>query len=418
MRRILIIVAGVIVVLGIAIGIYFLIFSKGAATLSVGNPFGNTGSGTVTPGGDLPSTDEVVSSAGVDIAPRLVKVTDGPIALGMSAIDVQLPGVPTTDTAVNASSTASTTLAKPPTIPDVEGRFIDRASGNVYAYTAHARTLVRISNKTLPGVQRASWTADGTRAYAQFLSSADGSEHVGTYALDATGGSGYLLEQDLVQASVAGSSTLFTLFSGTTGSVGTIAQADGSKSRTLFSSLLSSIIVHPTSGNLYAATKAASEVGGYGFSINRTSGAFTRILGPLQGLSLLPSPSGSEVIYSYISGGVYHLAVLDIASHSATALPVATLSEKCAWAANGLSAYCGVPTGLSGNLPDDWYQGATSFTDRIWKIDLTGRVATLVVDPSQIGAISVDAVALSVDPAEDMLFFTDKRSGALYAYDL
>jgi hypothetical protein len=45
-------------------------------------------------------------------------------------------------------------------------------------------------------------------------------------------------------------------------------------------------------------------------------------------------------------------------------------------------------------------------------------VATLVLDPKQIGKVNVDAVALTLDPAEDMLIFTDKHSGALYAYDL
>jgi hypothetical protein len=80
--------------------------------------------------------------------------------------------------------------------------------------------------------------------------------------------------------------------------------------------------------------------------------------------------------------------------------------------------YCAVPTNLQGNLPDDWYQGAITFTDRIWKIDLTERTATLVLDPQQTGKVDVDAVNLTVDSSEDMLIFTDKHSGALYAYDL
>jgi len=86
--------------------------------------------------------------------------------------------------------------------------------------------------------------------------------------------------------------------------------------------------------------------------------------------------------------------------------------------ASGQSVYCGVPTNLSGNLPDDWYQGVTVFTDRLWRIDLNEHVATLVLDPVQIGKVSVDAVNLTVDPNEDMLIFMDKHSGALYAYDL
>jgi hypothetical protein len=55
-----------------------------------------------------------------------------------------------------------------------------------------------------------------------------------------SGGDGYLMENDLAEAQVAGTSTLFTLFPGSTGSVGTLSRADGSNQRTLFSSVLSS----------------------------------------------------------------------------------------------------------------------------------------------------------------------------------
>lgn len=415
MKRIFIIIAGIIVLLGIIVGVYYMFFAPGATTLTVGNPFTDTGSNTATTGSGLPNTDGTLSNAGTELAPRLIKVTDGPVARGVSVVDLQLPADGGADTVATTGSSTPATLA---TTPDVEVHFIDRASGNVYAYVAHARTLTRISNKTLPGVQEASWLTDGSRAYARFLSSTAGSEHVETYSLDAHGGGGYLLEQDLDQALVVGSSTFFSLLSGTTGSVGTIARADGSNSKTLFSSLLSSLLVRPTNGNFFATNKASAVIDGYAFQINRTTGAFSRLLGPFRGLSILPNPAGTAVIYSYVDGGAFHLRVLDVKKRTSTALPVATLAEKCVWSPDGLSLYCGVPTAMQGNLPDTWYQGAAVFTDRIWKVDLNQRVATLVVDPTEVAKVPVDAVSLNVDPAEDILMFTDKHSGALYAYDL
>ncbi len=434
MKRLFIIIAGIVVLIGILIGVYFLFFAPKSANLSVGDPFANTGSGASAPSTDLP-TDGIIQNAGTTLAPRFVKITDGPVAHGSVALPIQLPNpdaaaittnVETVSLSATSTATTTTTVKKstntpistPATTPDVEVRFIDRASGNVYSYIAHARTLTRISNKTLPGIQRASWTPDGTRAYAQFLATSAGKESVNTYALNANGGDGYLLENDLAQVDVVGSSTLFTLFSGSTGSVGTLSRADGSNSRTLFSSLLSAITVHPSTGDLFANNKPSSQIDGYAFQINRTTGNFSRVLGAFRGLSVLPSLNGSSLIYSYTSGGVYQLRVLNVATRASTALPVSTLSEKCVWTADGLSVYCAVPTNLSGNLPDDWYQGAITFTDRIWKIDLTQRVATLVLDPNQIGKIQVDAVNLTLDPSEDILVFSDKHSGALFSYDL
>ncbi len=414
MKRLFIIIATIVVVIGVGAALYFFVLAPKDGTLTVGNPFSETGSGNVSPSGDLP-TDGVLSNAGTQLAPRFVKITDGPVARGAVAFGIQIPVEG--GTALNLGTTTSTTTP-PATKPDVEVHFIDRASGNVYAYVAKERTLTRISNKTLPGIQHASWAPDGTQAFAQFLAASGGDEQLSTYALTARGGDGYLLENGLAEAQVIGSSTLFTLFSGSTGSVGTLSRMDGSNSRTLFSSVLSAITVHGTSGNLFATNKPSSELDGYAFQIDRTSGGFSRILGPFRGLSVLPSQNGRSLIYSYTNGGTYSLRTLDVATRSSTALPVATLTEKCVWSASGLAIYCAVPTNLAGNQPDSWYQGATVFTDRIWKIDLTDRTATLVLDPEEIGKVSVDAVNLTVDPIEDFLVFTDKHTGALYSFDL
>lgn len=406
-RRIAIIIAAAIVVIGGAIGVWYLL-GDGDAELTVGDPFGGLGGGEAVPGTDLPTTG-TQQDAGEQLAPRFVRITDGPVAPGAVAFGIR---VPTEDTA------ATTSTSSVQTAPDVEVRFIDRASGNVYAYVTHARTLTRINNRTLPGIQEASWVADGSRAYVRFLSSSQGSERVDTFMLPATGTGGFLLEQGLDQALVSGTSTLVTLFRGTTGSVATIANADGSNTRTLFSSLLSSIIVRPTSGSLYAVTKPSALLEGYAFQVNRTSGAFSRILGPFRGLSILPSPDGSRVLFSYVEGGVVRLRVLDTAARTSTALPVATFAEKCVWTANGRGAYCGVPTAIQGMQPDLWHQGASGFSDRIWRIDLDERVAKLVVDPNEVADVTVDAVALATDPIEDVLVFTDKSTGALFLYDL
>jgi hypothetical protein len=418
MKRLFIIIAGAIVVIGLLVLGYYLFLAPKDASLSVGNPFSGTNSGDVSPSEDLP-TDGTLQNAGTALAPRFVKITDGPVAQGSVAFDATIASTDSEDPNVVSlsSSTASTTTTDAPS-RDVEVRFIDRASGNVYSYLSHSRTLTRISNKTLPGIQRASWTPDGSHAFAQFLASSGGEEHVNTYSLTAKGGDGFLLENDLDQALAVDSTMLFTLFSGSTGSIGTVSSIDGSNARTLFSSVLSSLVVHPSAGNLFGTNKPSSQIDGYAFEIGRPSGSFTRILGPFRGLTVLPSPSGKSLLYSYTSAGTYQLRMIDTATRTSIALPLATLTDKCVWSADGKSAYCAVPTNLQGNLPDDWYQGAITFTDRIWKIDLDQRIATLVIDPLQIGKVNIDAVSLAVDPSEDMLVFTDKHTGALYAYDL
>lgn len=404
-RRLPVIVASIVVVVGLLVGVWYFIFAE-TATLAPtvpGDPF--AASGERDPG-FLDVDGGPIQGAGTIVAPRLTRITEAPVAQG--AVALYIPPVPPT-----ASSTDAGTPA------DIEIRFIERQSGNVFAFRAHDRVLTRLSNRTLPGIQDAVWTPDGTVAFSRYLvRGADGVERIDTYALRADGGEGYFLEQGLEKVSVRASSTVLSLLPGPSGSTGTLANADGTGARTLFSSALSRLRVAFSGVDAVAHTKPSSALDGYAFLVDGATGAFTRILGPFRGLSVLPNAEGTAVLLSSVAGGRVSLSAYDLASRTATALPLGTLAEKCAWAAGGRAVYCGVPTTITGNQPDDWYQGASSFTDRIWRIDLDTRLATLVVDPSEVGDVAIDAVALTIDSESDMLVFTNKRDGTLWAYDL
>ncbi|MBU2103396.1 hypothetical protein KKD95_00030, partial [Patescibacteria group bacterium] len=347
-----------------------------------------------------------IQGAGTVVAPKLIRITEGPVAKGVAVLAIP---------AVTSSTTASTTIVSP---ADTEVRFVERQSGNVYTFRVHDRVLARISNKTLPGIQEAAWVPDGSRVYVRYLIRAtDGVEHVDTYALPADGGEGYFLEQDLEQV-VARNDVVFSLLPTRTGSVGSLSAPDGTNIRTLFTSVVSRLRTEFSGEDLVATTKASTGLDGYSFLVSRTNGSLTRLLGPLRGLTTLPSPDGNHVLYSFSDRGKLATQVLNTATRTATPLPLATLAEKCVWAPGKEGLYCAVPTAVTGNLPDDWYQGARTFTDRIWYIDLSSRLATLIVDPAQVGEVEIDAIALTLDPQEDVLVFTNKKDGSLWSYDL
>lgn len=406
MKRALIIVASIIFLAGIGFALY-MVFGPDEPTLETDEGVIFDGSGDAPLPADPTRGATGPVPAGKEFAPRLIRITEGPVALGAAIFELPSRVVP--------SETASGT---PETLPgDVEIRYIDRASGNIYAYRFYDRTLERIANRTLPGIQEASWLSDGSLAYARFLSGTDGEERVETYALPANGEGGFFLERGLSQASAIGMTTLFTLMPSSSGSVGTVSGADGTNSRTLFTSPLANIIVHLSNGPYMAHTKASASLDGYAFTIG-TNGAFSRIIGPQRGLSILPSPSGAHVLYTFVEGRTLRMSLLERATGEVTALPIATLSEKCAWSSDSTVVYCGVPRTVSGTLPDDWYQGAVSFADRLWRIDVEGRVATMVIDPQVAGEVAIDMTGLRTDGRNDILTFRNKVDGSLWAYDL
>ena len=419
MRRIFIIAGAVVIVIGIGAAAYFLFFSSTPSLTTGENEssglFGDPGqagtsdSGQNQPGtGSSENTGTAGESTGIEIAPRLIRITEGPVAYGLAVLST---------TTISTTATASST--KPVLIPDTEIRFIDRTSGNMYAYRASTRTLSRLSNKTIPGVQEVAWLPSGEMAYLRFLSSdPDGSRHKETYALPADGESGRALARDMADVRATPSGGLLSLASGTNGSTATLSKADGSGTRTLFSSTLGKLFVFATKESYFAATPSSTHLGGYSFSVNASTGVFTRILGPLRGLSILPNRAGTKILFSYFDGAGMRLAGYDIAEREIIPLPVATLAEKCAWASDDASAYCGIPTAFSANLPDDWHQGAIAFTDRLWKIDFADRVAVLIANLPALFETPIDTVSLTLDKDDEVLLFINRRDGSLWFYDL
>jgi hypothetical protein len=409
-RRNLILVILVIVIALAGAGLFLILRSQAPGLVVDTGLFGSAGDREP---GLAPVTDAgvPVPGAGEAVAPRLLKLADGPVAKGVIALYTP-PATTQTASSTNASSTEVVTTPE-----EVEVRYIDRQSGNVYSFRVHERVATRLSNKTLPGIQEAAWLSDGSRAFVRFLEKdGAGGEHVSTYMLPANGEGGYFLEQDLAEVRTASSSVL-ALYSSGSGSVASLAGPDGTSGKTLFSSALSALTLRFAGASVIAATKPTSALDGYAFLVN-PAGSFTRLLGPLRGLTVLPSPSGSQALYSYVDRTRLYTQVLDVANRTSVSLPLVTLAEKCAWNREGTAVFCGVPTAVSGNLPDAWYQGAHAFSDRIWRIDLASRVATLVLDPREVTGQPMDIEALALDSASDVLVFMNRLDGSLWSYDL
>ncbi len=399
MRRSLTIIAIVIVLLGGGVAAYFF-FAK-PATITVA-PNENTSLPVAGESAQIPSTNNTgattASNTPTQVSARLVQISTGPI----------VPGEVLVDEKANASSSA-----------DVAVNYIERQSGNVYSYLVHTGTITRTSNRTLPGIQAAAWLPDASLAFVRYLSGTDFSI-INSYALPSNGSGGFFLPQDLSDLAVSSTSVL-TLASGANGSVASLTHTDGTHSSALFTTPLSSVSVSFAGKNHYLVyTKPSATLPGFAYLVD-SKGNFTSIAGPLPGLVAKASPSGKWVLVSYSNNGVMQMELINVATRTSIPLPIATIADKCTWTTDDSVIYCGVPvnppTGI--NYPDDWYQGAVSFSDQIWKIEVSGRYAQLVLDFSkENNNAPLDAEALAVDPLGTTLVFINKNDGSLWSYSL
>lgn len=401
MRRYLTIAAIVIILVGLGVAVYFYFFktSTGVTVTPPGSvSFPVAGGVTGTLGTDSEQTGTIATASPVEISARLVKISAGPVVPGEAVVDMK---------AKNASSS-----------PEVSVNYIERQSGNVFSYLVRAGILTRTSNKTLPGIETASWLPNGSFAFVRYLSGADFST-INTYALAATSSDGFFLPQNLADIAISGANVL-TLASGVNGSVASLMRTDGTHASAVFTMPLSALRISFAGKNQYLAfTKPSSTLPGSAFLVDGT-GRFSRIAGPKNGLVALASPLGKWVLVSSTQDDAMHMELINTATSEALALPIASIADKCVWTSDDSAIYCGVPINPSVefNYPDDWYQGAVPFNDRIWKIQISGRYAQLVLDFPTETNVSLDAEALAIDPASTVLVFVNKNDGSLWSYQL
>ncbi|PIR83202.1 hypothetical protein COU19_01665 [Candidatus Kaiserbacteria bacterium CG10_big_fil_rev_8_21_14_0_10_56_12] len=399
MRRALFIAAVTIVLVGIGVFVYFSFFANRAAVVVAPSP-----SPTLPIAGDVggaagsnASTTPVSPESGVNAPPRLAQITKGPV----------VPG----EVLVNIDAAASSTR-------DVLVSYIERQSGNVFHYSVAAGNITRTSNRTLPGIQSAEWLPNGSAVFVRYLSG-DDSATINTYALPANGTSGFFLPQNLADIAVSSTSVL-TLAASSNGSVGAVNPTNAARSTTVFTTALSSLRVGFVGTTHYLVfTKPTASLAGDVFLVDK-KGVFARLFGPAHGLVALPSHSGKWVLVSYVDNASMQMRLVDTATGETLSLPLSTIADKCAWTLDDRAVYCGVPTDppITYTYPDDWYQGAVHFSDRLWEIDVAGRFAKLVLDFSATTKASLDAQALALDPAQTTLVFMNRNDGALWAYRL
>ena len=404
MRRTLTIASIIIVLLGVGVFVYFRFFFGSAGvivapngsttSLPVAGQTGSSSTGSTSDGtssGTSPGAPTVVSS-------RLVQISTGPISLGEAVVD--------------------TTVGTASTNPVVAVDYIERGSGNVFSYSPSTRMITRINNKTIPGIQSASWLPDASAVFVRYLSGVDFST-INTYSLAASSTNGFFLPQNLSSIDVSQGGVL-SVVSGVNGSNISLSNLDGTHTKTLFTTPLTSIRVSFAGKNQYLVfSKPTATLSGDVFLVDSV-GNFSRIAGPLPGLVALASPSGKWVLISYTQRSSLYTSLINTLTGATIPLPVATIVDKCVWTTTESSIYCGIPAtpDTSYIYPDDWYQGAVAFSDRIWKIDVAGRYAKLVLDFSQANKGTLDAEALAIDPLETTLVFVNKTDGSLWSYSL
>ena len=335
----------------------------------------------------------------------------------------------TTKTAKTATPKKETKPTAPPTefIPSI--RYVARADGNIYQTFADQIDERKFTGNVIPEVYDAYFSNKGDSVTMRYLNDDDktietfmGLLPKETLGADTTVNEikGSFLPENILNISVSPDNLkLFYLFNlkDNEASIGITTDSTGNKKVQVFDSPFTEWLSWwPNNRMITLNTKPSSNVPGYMYSIDPENKALNKILGNINGLTTLTSPSGKLVLYS---SNNLNLNIYNVDTKTSTSLGIRTLPEKCVWSKLSDFVYCAVPKSINGtNYPDTWYQGEVSFNDQIWLINVLDGTTGLISDPENEKGESVDGIKLALDENENYLFFVNKKDSYLWELSL
>lgn len=413
-----IIISLLIVILLIAVGWAYWYFLMGPVQVPLGpevqeppvgfQPLGRP----VTPGANRPGTATTTATTTPQQPGALVRIptlrllSDSPVG------------------GYGASTTATTTKVL----------WVDRGRGNIYQATYDSAVIATLSNTVVPKIFRSVWNKNLTAFIASMFE--DGNLYPTTVYTDIVPSkkasttaqfSPYELRGRNISGNVIGyaaspdTSRVIVVVNENGTGAGYISSFNATAPTRIFTTPITDMSISwPADDVIAITTKPSANYGGFLYFVNPKNGAWTKIMGPIYGLTATVNRTGKYVLYSSSKDGAVVTGIYSVSAATTTDTVFRTLSDKCVWGNLYRElAYCGVPSELpSGTYPDDWYLGSVSTADKIWQMNATTGEAKLISSLIDKADRVLNVFNPGLDQKDKFLFFMNKNDLSLWSLDL
>jgi hypothetical protein len=295
-------------------------------------------------------------------------------------------------------------------------RYVERRTGHMYETPLDSSTVVRLTNTTIPAVRDAVWVSASTTVFRVW----EDENMLRVFVASTTATS---TDQELVGNFLppfVRHSPLATSTLGVRIVDGILrlerVKNDGSDSRVLFTSSLTSLVPHAVGNRAFLASAPTGFAVGSLYEV--VSGRLDRLFGGLSGLEVLPNLNASNFLVSSGSSNSLGLFVYDVGAREFRELARPTLVHKCAWVTR-TRVLCAVPKFIPQALyPDDWLLGRVHTSDELWFIDTDSETASVAVDLEAEAGIPLDVHKVVVDSTGTHAAFIDRVSTTLWVATL
>jgi hypothetical protein len=307
-------------------------------------------------------------------------------------------------------------------------RFVDRATGNIYETSTSSLNTIRITNTTIPKVQDAMFSADGNSVVMRYANDADFIQtFVGRVTATSSELVGTFISENAISPTLSPTKTRFfyllpntnTNVNGGVGSIGYVSDFTP-RATNIFSHPLRRWAVNWPNENTLVLTNSPTSVSQSStYTLSTRGGSLNKVLGPKNGLVVLPSPSVGNLMFSETINNTLITGFKRVGENIENNIAEPTIPDKCVWALGDTAVFCGTPKFVAlGQYPDVWYQGLVSFNDRITVTDPTSLQTTSVIDPIEAVGEEIDATDLQISSDGKYLIFTNKKDLSLWGLRL
>lgn len=403
-KNIIIIISVFVIVLAIVLG-YFL-FSSNPQKQSVSDQDTNTffPFGTTTPD-NRPQQDQIqqdqIITEEEQIIPKLRKISNFPVS-GYIVFDNQERGSTSTETKI---------------------RFFDKGTGHIFETTNESLTATRIVNTTFPKTQDVIFLNEKD-AIARYLD-ANGTiksllgSITSTSSASSTEGvfGGAYIPDNIDNLSISPNKDEFVFLVGNT--ISKIGLINKKIQNVLTLDISEFLVSWPNQNNILLTTKPDSSASGYTYMVSSSGGTLKKVAGPLNGLMATAGLNPSLFLISYTNNNKLSSFVIDIRNGNTQDVLVPVIPEKCVWSnKNQNFVYCAVPREENiSNMPESWYKGLRTFTDDIWRIDVSTGITTFINTDASWRNQQFDIVSPQLNEEENFFYFINKKDLTLWSYD-
>lgn len=349
-----------------------------------------------------PSDTTDTTATGAPSIRKIFKIAEGPVA-GATLIDTTRP---------------TSTVA----------RYVMQTNGHAFDLVLDSPGAVpkSISNTTVPGIKRVTWSEGGNGALMQYIDT--GTVKTVHFALPPVTSTTTMpvrvqfLPVNIASVAVSpdGANVAYLLKTAGGGDVYT-ARADGADAKNLVSLPLSEIALSwPEQGTLLAGSAPASGVTGVILSINAKTGAYAPLMFA-QGLTAIADRALSRIVYQ-TEGADRSTYYRVIKTGLSKPLSFDPSPESCVWSfATSTTMYCAVPLSyVETNYLDLLHQGAEGKPSNIVSYDLETARSTIVAVPGGAadGGEQADIAEITTSKSGKYLLYIRRSDRSLWAVRL